>query len=116
MRFFYFAGSAMALVTVCCSLASAETRDLYSEFNVTGSVTVSVADTHGANRCANFWWVTRLTGGVRQLGRVCGRKTFDIPSFLGISLASKLRASAEPGTVITLSAREGVSAKVNFNN
>ncbi|MCQ7029812.1 hypothetical protein MRO55_25235, partial [Escherichia coli] len=59
--------------------------------------------------------VKRLIGGVRQLGTVCGVQTLEIPSFLGISLASKLRGSADRGTVITVTAREGVAKTINFN-
>lgn len=95
--------------------AIADTRDLYSEINVTGALTVTIADTGGAPACANLWWVKRLIGGVRQLGRVCGTKTIEVPSFLGLSLASKLRASADRGTVITVTAREGVAKTISFD-
>jgi hypothetical protein len=93
---------------------NAQARDLYSEFNVSGSVTVSIFDPRGQPRCARLWWVKRLIGGVRQLGTVCGVRTLEIPSFLGISLASKLRGSADRGTVITVTAREGVAKTIDF--
>ena len=93
----------------------AETRDLYAEINVSGSVTVSIANAAGQPRCARLWWVKRLIGGVRQLGSVCGIRTLEIPSFMGISLASKLRGSAEAGTVIVVTAREGVAKRIDFS-
>lgn len=100
---------------VSSNVAVAETRDLYSEINVTGSVTVTIANPQKGPACANLWWIKRLTGGVRQLGQVCGTMTLQIPTFLGLSLASKLRASADRGTVITLVAREGIAKAISFN-
>ena len=91
------------------------TRDIYSEINVSGSIILQITDKNGASACANVWWITRVTGGVRQLGLLCGRHTIPIPNFLGISLASKLRASAGPDTVIKLRANEGVAKAITFS-
>lgn len=105
-----------ALMAMSSTISSATTRDLYAEINVTGSVSLTIIDASGKPGCAKLWWITRVTGGVRQLGLRCGAQRLEIPSFLGISLASKLRGSAEPGIVIKLSAREGVANSVSFKN
>jgi hypothetical protein len=107
-------GGLLLVVWLAAFSAGAHTADVYAEVNVLGSVGVSVRDAKGAPACANFWWVMRLTGSVRQLGRRCGVASFETPSVLGMfSLASKLRASAEPGTSITVTAgRETVALKI----
>ena len=96
----YFSlGLCAASVILAPAGASAEPKDVYSEINVTGTIDVAVTAAH-APACARMWWVKRLTGSVEQLGDICGLRKLEIPSFLGISLASKLRASAVSGVTV----------------
>jgi len=95
--------------------AQAADRDIYSEINVLGNIDISVTDGRGHAACANFWWVKRLFGGVQQVGRKCGTFTLEVPSFLGLSLSSKLRASADPGLVVrVIASRERVAKSISF--
>lgn len=106
----------LALLTASMTPTPSYARavDLYSEINVKGSVEVNIVAGSGAPACATFWWVKRLTGGVTQLGRHCGYAKFNIPSMLGISVASKLRASADDGVTIRVRASEGVAKTVRL--
>jgi hypothetical protein len=103
------------LLLVPASPAAAKTHDLYEEINAAGTLSVRITGPTGQPRCARLWWVKRLIGRVSQIGSVCRVRTLAIPTFLGISLASKLRGSAETGTTITVSARDRVARTVSFN-
>ncbi len=106
----------LALMSVLpATPAMAVDRDIYSEINVLGNIDLFVSDARGHPACANFWWVKRLVGSVQQVGRKCGAFTLEVPSLLGISLASKLRASADQGIVVRVTgSKERVAKSVTF--
>ncbi len=68
-----------------------ETKDLYFEVNLAGSIHVRIAAAPGAEPCADFWWIKWPLGTIKDLGRQCGSASFEIPGWLDFSLSAKLR-------------------------
>jgi hypothetical protein len=86
--------------------------DVYEAFNLSGRVFLRIVSKSGAG-CADFWWINRIFGSVKQVGRHCGAVAIDIPGLSDFSIWSKLRAggATEP-TKIVGSSRETVANTV----
>lgn len=70
--------------------------DVYWEINVSGQVTVNI-DANESPACLDFWWIAWPFGQVIDLGKKCGRATFDLPGLSHFSVGAKLRAGKADG-------------------
>lgn len=85
--------------------------DVYWEINLAGTVYLA-ADIDGAPACVDYWWITWPFQRVEQLGRHCGRVTFDLPGLGSFAIGGKLRVGgASARTRIQGTADEEVARK-----
>ncbi|MFC0339163.1 hypothetical protein [Paracoccus niistensis] len=94
-----------------------ENVDVYTQVNMSGEVHVA-SDVNGSPACVDYWWITWPFGRVQQLGRHCGRASFEIPGWSSLAISSRLRAGgAESRTRIQGSAIEEIAKnfpEINF--
>jgi hypothetical protein len=100
-----FLVATMMLSPVAISAAEYETIlvnpgqnvDIYWEINLSGKIFLA-ADIHGQPACLNYWWVTWPFGRNLELGRHCGRATFELPGLGSFAVGGKLRAGGADAT------------------
>ena len=73
------------------NVSKGESKDLYFQINVSGTVYVKIAAKPGESACANFWWIKWPLGNIKALGRHCNFARFEIPGITDLALSSKLR-------------------------
>jgi hypothetical protein len=65
--------------------------DVYWDINLSGRVFLA-ADVDGRAACLDYWWIVWPFTQIKQLGRHCGRATFDLPTLSDWAIGGKLRA------------------------
>jgi hypothetical protein len=83
--------------------------DVYWSINLSGKVFL-VADVGGNPACLDYWWIVWPFTQIKQLGRHCGRVTFQLPTLSDWAIGGKLRAGgADAQTRVRGTAQESVA-------
>jgi hypothetical protein len=110
----------VALVAMCALPARAEdyktvwvspgeSVDVYWDINLSGKVYLA-ADIDGRPACLDYWWIVWPFAQVKNVGRHCGRASFDLPSLSDWAIGGKLRAGgADARTRLRGTAQESVA-------
>ena len=91
--------------------------DVYWSVNLSGKVYVA-ADVGGSPACLDYWWIVYPFTQIKQLGRHCGRASFELPTFSDWAIGGKLRSGgADIRTRIRGTAVESIAhhfPEINF--
>lgn len=68
-----------------------QTVDTYFEINLSGYVFLNIGNKSGP-ACVDLWWITWPLGRIKEIGNTCGSVRLNIPGWLDLAIASKLRA------------------------
>lgn len=91
-------------------------KDLYFQFNLSGTVYVKIAAKLGGSPCAEFWWIKWPLGTIETLGMHCNFAAFEIPSLFGLSVSSKLRVGAAANPIrVGIADNEEVARSISLD-
>lgn len=90
-------------------IEAGETKDVYFEINLAGSVYLSIRSKEGLG-CANFWWIVWPFGAIKDIGEQCGNVKVELPGLTDFAISAKLRARASKGSIrIIASSSESIA-------